>query len=229
VHGHDIRAREQVVEVHGLLHARRQRPGVLDGDRRVVPEHVHAELQRSVRDLDADGAEPHDAERALRQLEADELLLAGFDGFVELVASTLQRANVVERLRQISCRHEQTGDDELFHCVGVCTRRVENRHAELAELRDGNIVGARPCAPDGEQGLRQRHVVHLERPQQNGVRLAKLGGHFIAIARQAIEPRDGDAIQGAHFEGRHRAHPCRFAKSAMNATKASTPASGIAL
>jgi hypothetical protein len=47
---------------------------------------VHAELQRRVRDFDADGAEADHAERALRQLEADELLLPGLDGFVELFA-----------------------------------------------------------------------------------------------------------------------------------------------
>ncbi len=76
VHRHDIRAREQIIEIHGFLHARRQRPGVLHGDRRIVAEDVHAELEGRVRDLDADRAETHDAERALRQLEADELLLA---------------------------------------------------------------------------------------------------------------------------------------------------------
>ena len=38
---HDVGASEEIVEVHGLLHARRQLPGMLDRDRRVVAEHVH--------------------------------------------------------------------------------------------------------------------------------------------------------------------------------------------
>ena len=76
VHRHDIRAREQIIEIHGFLHARRQLPGMLHGDRRIVAKDVHAELEGRVRDLDADCAETYHAERALRQLEADELLLA---------------------------------------------------------------------------------------------------------------------------------------------------------
>ena len=66
VHRDDVGAREQVVEVHGLLHAREQLPCVLHGDRGVVAEHLHAELERGVRDLDADRAETEHAERALR-------------------------------------------------------------------------------------------------------------------------------------------------------------------
>ena len=38
---------------------------------------------------------------------------------------------------------------ELFDGVRVGARRVEHRHAELAELRDRNVVGARARAPDG--------------------------------------------------------------------------------
>ena len=97
VHGHDVGAREQVVEVHGLLDARRKLPGTLHGDRGVVAEHLHAQLERGVCDLDADRAEADDAERALRQLEADELLLAGLDGLVELLARALQRARVMPK------------------------------------------------------------------------------------------------------------------------------------
>ena len=98
VYGNDVRACEQIVEVHGLLHARRQLPRVLHRDRRVVTEHVHAELQCRIRDLDADCAEADDAERALRQLEADELFLASLDGLVELIARALQRVHVVSAL-----------------------------------------------------------------------------------------------------------------------------------
>ncbi len=59
---------------------------------------------------------------------------------------------------------------------------------------------------------------------------ADLGRDLVAIARQPVEARDGDAVQRADLERRHHgAHPCRFAKSAMNAISASTPASGIAL
>ena len=126
-------------------------------------------------------------------------------------------AHVVERLRQIARRHQKPRDDELLDGVRVRARRVEHRHAELAQLRDGNVVRARARPADREQRVGQRHVVHLERAQQDRVGAADLGRDLVAIARQPVEARHGDAVQRADLEGRHRAHPCRFAKSAMNA------------
>ena len=86
-----------------------------------------------------------------------------------------------------------------------------------------------PARPTASKRVGHRHVVHLERAQQDRVGPRDLRRHLVAIARQPVEAGDGDAVQRANLERRHRAHPCRFAKSAMNAISASTPASGIAL
>ena len=76
VNGHGVRPREEIIEAQGLLDAGRKLPGSLDRDLRVVAQHVHAEQVRGIGDLHADCAEPDDAERAPRQLVADEALLA---------------------------------------------------------------------------------------------------------------------------------------------------------
>ena len=99
----------------------------------------------------------------------------------------------------------------------------------LLSFGTGMLFVPAPARPTASSESGQLHVVHLEGPQQDRLGTGDLGGHLVAIARQPVEARDGDAVQRANLERRHAAHPCRFAKSAMNATSASTPASGIAL
>ncbi len=143
VHGDHVAAREQVVEAQRLLDARRQLPGALHRDLRIVAEHLHAQAERRVGHLDADRAEADDAERAARQLVADELLLALLDRLLDGVVVALESAHVAPRLADVARRQEQPRQHQFLDRVGVGARRVEHRHAAATQLRDRHVVGAR--------------------------------------------------------------------------------------
>ena len=94
----------------------------MHGDLRVVAQHLHAEAQRGVGDFDADGAEADDAERAARQFEADEVLLALLDRDVDGVIVTLLRLGEGPGLADVARGQEHAGEHQLFHGIGVGAR-----------------------------------------------------------------------------------------------------------
>jgi hypothetical protein len=67
-----------------LAHLRRQAPGRVDGDVRVVADHVHAQLDRRVGHQAADLAQADHAQRVPGQLEPGEGLLAVLDPLVQV-------------------------------------------------------------------------------------------------------------------------------------------------
>ncbi len=56
VNGDDIGFLEKLVQRIDLLHTGRQLPGTLHRDLRIVTDHLHAERQRHICNLDANGA-----------------------------------------------------------------------------------------------------------------------------------------------------------------------------
>ncbi len=201
VHGDHVAAREQVIEAHRLLDARRQLPGALHGDLRIVTEHFHAQAERGIRDLDTDRPESHDAERAAGQLVANELLLALLHRLLDRVIVALERADVAPGLADVARREEQAREHQFLDRVRVRAGRVEHRDATAAQLRDGHVVGARAGARDREHALGNLHRVHVRRAQQDRVRVADLRGDLVEIARQPLEPADGDAVEREDLVG----------------------------
>src|SRR5262249_4004811 len=62
VQGHEVRRSENFLDAVGFLDLGRQAPCRVDGDVRIVPEHVHAELDGGVGHEAADLAQPHHAD-----------------------------------------------------------------------------------------------------------------------------------------------------------------------
>ena len=89
-----------------------------------------------MRHIAADGAEPDDAQRAAGDFRADELLLAGLDGLVQLGVGALERC-----ARNPSAWHRwrhpriRPGDHQFLDRVRVRARRVEHRNAARASWR----------------------------------------------------------------------------------------------
>ena len=153
-----------------LAHLRGQPPRGVDGDLRVVADDLHAELDRRVGDQAADRAEADDAERALRQLDAGELLLPLLDARFEVRRRRPRRArDELQRRNQVARRDQHRGEHQLLDRVRVRARRVEHRHAARGSSRHRDVVGAGPGAPDRLDGRRNRHRVHVVRAHQDRV------------------------------------------------------------
>jgi len=92
-------------------------------------------------------------------------------------------------------RQQHAGQHQFLHRVGVGAGRVEHRDAHLRQLLDRDVVHARAGAADGLERLRDFHVVHLERAQQNAVRLFHVGGNLELLPGQARQPERGDVVE----------------------------------
>ena len=224
--GHEIRALKQFIEGLFLFHTGGQLPRISHGDRRVETRDLHAEIQRGVGHLDADSAETDDAERFAGQFEANKLLLAGFDRFLQVFAGLLERLHIVARIAQVSGADQHARDHEFLDRVGICTRRVEHGNAAMREHVAGNVVGAGPGPADCRNRIRDLHVVHVVRTQQDCVRVRDLGRHLVALARQAPQSFHGDVVERQYLE---HYQPCLFSNSAMKVINASTASSETAL
>ena len=158
------------------------------------------QAERGIRDLDADRAEADDAERAAGQLVADELLLALLHRLLDRVIVAFERADVAPGLADVARREEQAREHQFLDRVRVRAGRIEHRDAAPAQLRDRHVVGARARARDRQHARRDLHRVHVRRAQQDRVRVADLGGDLVEIARQPLEPADGDVVERQNLE-----------------------------
>jgi hypothetical protein len=182
---------------------------------------------------DPDRAEADDPEGAARQLEADEALLAGLDGPVKGGALLLQLLGEGPGLAQVARGQQHAGEHEFLDGIGVGAGSVEDRYAPPRQLRHRDVVHAGTGPGNGQHRRRDRDVVQLCRPHDDGVGGADVGRHLVGRLRQAPQSLDGDAVERPdperHGQARARDQPCRRAKSAMNAASAATPDSGMAL
>ena len=164
-----------------------------DGKVGVIADHVHTEIDRRVRDHYADRAQADDAERFTRNLVADKLGFALFDGFSNALGA-FERLHPVDRVGDLSAAEEQFADDQLFDRVCVGAGGVEYDDALCRAGGDGDIVRARARARHGEQFVVQGVFVHVEAAQHDAV---GVGGLFRkGIARGEFFVRNGaDFIQ----------------------------------
>ena len=119
---------------------------------------------------------------------------------------------------------EHTCKYQLFYAICVSSRRVEYNNALLCILLNRNIIDACTCTCNCANALRQLHVVHFCTSYKDCVTLVSGLCFFIIIAKK-FQTFFSDRIQAMILE--HYA----FSSSNffMNATRASTPAFGMAL
>ena len=233
VDGDDVGALEHLLQRRDVLDRTRERPGVLDGDRRVVAEDAHTERHGYVGDLHTDGPQPDDAEGAPRQLEADVRLLPGLDELVHGGVVALEAVGERCGVHDVAGGEEDAGDDELLHRVGVGAGRVEHRDAALRQLVDRNVVRAGACTSHGEDAGRDRFPVELGGAHEEGVRIGHVMAHLVAVAGQPGETDRADGVEGTdakrHLVFWRAAQPWVRSNSFMNSMRASTPSGGMAL
>ena len=87
VHGQIVAPRQHIAQRHAVLHAARKAPRGVDGDVRVVAQHLHAQRHGGVGHPRADGPKPDDAQRFAAQLRPDKLFFAFFHLFGNGVAA----------------------------------------------------------------------------------------------------------------------------------------------
>jgi hypothetical protein len=184
----------------GLAHLGRQAPSCVYRDVRIVPEHVHPELDRRVGHEASHLAQPDHTQRVARQLEAGELLLAVLDQLVQRLVVALQPRGKAQRRYQIPRREQHARDHQLLHRVGVGAGRVENGHAALAHLLHRDVVdpGARPAYRLDAGGY--VHRVHVVGTHQDRVGVLHLCTVRVVPGGQALQSHARYRIERENLE-----------------------------
>ena len=219
----EIAVLDQILHRSRFLHLRRQAPGRIDGDFRVVADDVHAEANRGIRDQGADCAQADHAQGAAGQFMPDEGLLAGLDLFMQRLVVALQAGDEVDRRRQIACAQQHACYHQFLDRVGVGAGRVEHRHAALAHRLHRDVVGACAGAADGHHAGGDIHRMHVLRTHQNSIRRRDIVADSIGL-RQTREPAFGNGIQGKNFPGFGHASPFRESIKRPAGASFNTPA-----
>ena len=210
VHGDVVGLREEVIQLGDALHAvagKLQR-GV-QREHGVVANNLHAEPERRLHHLGADGAEADHADGLARDLLAAEHGFVRLDALGDLVvvAALLLVDDVVHVVVALDdpARGEQQGaHHQLLHGVGVRAGRVEHGDAALGHLLDGDVVGARAAAHDAANGggdVVQLHLVRAEHDAHGGVGERRLvaGNHVLALG-VLVQTDGGDGVEGLDRE-----------------------------
>ncbi len=200
MHGDHVRAHEQVVERQRLLHARRELPGALHGDLRVVAEHLHAEAQRRIRDFDADRAETDDAERAAGQFEADEVLLALLDRDVDGVVITGLRLGERPGLAMLRAARNMPASTSSFTALALAPGALNTGMPFFESASTGMLLVPAPARPTARRmsGIATLCMSAERTRMASGLPISR--GDFEAVARQALEALDADVVESLDLE-----------------------------
>ena len=226
VHGDVIRGAVDLIHGGGTLDGAAERPGAFHADEGVVTDDVHAQaLRGGVGHDGADGAQTDHAQRLSADFGTGELGLALFDQLGNLRALSVQSARPVDAAGHVTAAQHQAADDQLGHGVGVGAGGVENHDAAPGALVDGDVVGTRARARDGQQAVGQVHVMHGGRANQNAVRHGLLLGNEIALGGQALMDDVGNIVERLNLIH----HAFSFSKAFITSTSFFTPSTGMAL
>ena len=202
--GQIIALGQHVAQADAVIDAAGQAPRGVDGDVRVVAQHLHAQRHGGVGHPCADGAQTDNAQGFAAQFGADKLLFALFhilgDG-----GAALEALRPVDGVHHVAAAGNQRAHHQLGHRVGVGARRVKDHDALLGAFVDGNVVGARTRTGDGQQAVGQRHVVHVGAAHQNAVGVVHIVVDLELAGGQLGQTHRRDGVE--RFDGIHTGSP----------------------
>ena len=167
---HRVRAAEELFQRPGRPHLRRELPGPGEGEPGVVPDHLHSERPRRVRDPDPDRAEPDDPEHPPRQLEPVEAPLPLLHRPLQRFALHVEGVHETERRQHVARGHEQPREDQLLDRVRVGPGGVEHRRPGLAQAFDRNVVDPDPGPRHRLHAVRERGGAQVRGAEEDRVR-----------------------------------------------------------
>ena len=152
---------QHLVDGMRFLYLRRQAPGSIHGDLRIVAEYVHTQVDRRIGNQTADPAQADHPERVVRQFHAGKLLLAFFDALRQRLVPAVDRAHECQRRSKVARRDQHARQHQFLHRIGVGAGRIEHGHAALAHRLNRNVVGACSGAADGFHRGGNLHLVQI--------------------------------------------------------------------
>ena len=168
-----------VVEARHVVYILGKAPSGVDRHVGVVAVHVHAQLNCSVGNKRADGAQADDAELLAQDLAAGKRLLGllGGLGDVLVVGVLAAPGGAVD---DAAAGQEHAAQHELLHRVGVGAGGVEHDDALVGAALERDVVHARAGAADGQQALGELGLVQLRAAYEHAVGLREVVDKFVS-------------------------------------------------
>ena len=147
-----VAAAAKVLEGAHALNALRERPRVLNGNKRVVAIYVHAQVHAGVGHLGAHVAQANHADALALELASYKGLL-GLLGIDQDVGVLGVVAHPLHGLHHATAGKDEGGKHDLLHGVGVGTGGVKHHDTAFGVLLDGDIIHTCAATSDGANAL----------------------------------------------------------------------------
>ena len=137
-----------------------------------------------------------------------ELTFAFLHQLWDLVSLVSQCLAPVDGWVHISGCNKHGCDYQFLDAVCVCTRCVEYYNTFLGALVYRNVVHSGSCSCHCKEGCGKLHIVHLEAPEDDSVRICHLGSSFVLISLKQGKSCQGNLVEGLNLE--HISSPLRI-------------------
>ena len=226
---------KNAVRILDNLYCRIQAKCCTNGQERVCSDNLHAQCDGCIGNQCTNCTQTDNAEGLALDFRACKLALAFFNQLCNAFF-VFQRMCPSDCLRNLSGGQQQSGQNQFLNCVCVCTRCIEYTDACFCTTVNRNIIRTSTCSCNCQQVAAKSHIVHGCTPYHNGIRIFSGIRYGISSGIKPLCSSSCDFIQclnSIHDSLRPFPVVCVQAFSAsnffMNATSASTPATGIAL
>ena len=184
----EIGVLEHLLDRVRLAHAGGQPPGGVDRDLGIEADHLHAELDRGVGDEAADRPEADHAERAMRQLDAGELLLA------VLAPSTRDRRRRGRARRRSRApgprcarRAAARSSTSSFTALALAPGALNTGTPRCDISATGMLLVPAPARPMALTLRGIVHAMHVVRAHEDRVGLVDALADGVAFVRKAVQ------------------------------------------
>ena len=212
-----------LVQALAVFDGSRKVPCCIDGKIWVITIHFHSKTACCVCNHGSNGTKTDDTQLLAHDLASCKLFFLFLSKFIDvflvfLFGNPFDTANDISGCKEHTCKYK------LFYTVCVRSRCVEYNNTFLCVLFNRNVIDTCTSTCNRANALRKFHVMHLRTSYEDRVTLVYSLCFFIIVAKKS-QAFFSDRIQAMILE--HYA----FSSSNffMNATRASTPAFGMAL
>ena len=173
-----------ILDTDHMVDAAGQVPCGINRDIGIVAIDLHAQIDRCVGDLYADGAQADDAQLLALKFRSGKSLLLFLCNLCDVLVVPVG-AHPVDAFHDITGSQEHTGKDKLLDAVCVGTGGIEYDDTLLRALVDRDIVDTCTRAGDRKGLVGEVHSVHGGASDQNAVCLLYVFGELVLIGKSA--------------------------------------------
>ena len=182
MNGDDIALFINFLHIQYMLYIPAQIPGRIHRHIRIITIHFHSQMFGHICHLDTDSPQADDTKLLTLNLGTCKVFLGLLRIFRDILIGHIflhpfNTSRYITGCQQHTCYHK------FFHTIRISTRCIKNHNTFLGTLIQWNIIDARSCTRNGNQTLRQFHIMHRRTSDQDAIGLR----HILRLHIQITE------------------------------------------